>query len=106
MQPNETKLYREQDRGARAEEALRNSILLESFDVLRKNYLTAFMASAQGEEEQRENLWRALQILDDVENHIKKVARDGRVARKQIEDLANKLTAQDRNYRLYAGKPR
>lgn len=92
MPVNETKLYQEQERGARAEEALRNVILVESFDILRKNYLAAFMASERGEEEQRENLWRALQILDDVENHIKKVARDGRVARKQINDLANKFT--------------
>jgi hypothetical protein len=92
MQPNETKLYREQDRGARAEEALRNSILIESFDVLRKSYITAFTLTEEGDDEKRANLWRAYQILIDVENHIKKVARDGRVARKQIEALAQKFT--------------
>jgi hypothetical protein len=91
MQPDEHKLLREQERGRRAEEALQNEILQETFDALRKNYLTAWTVTDVADSEGRENLWRCIQILTDVENHIRTVARNGRIARTELEQIARKF---------------
>jgi len=86
---DEGKLNADAVRGSRAEELLKDELLQESFETLRKSYTSAWATSAPHERESREYFWRALQVLTDVENQIKKVARDGRVAKKELEDLAN-----------------
>jgi len=84
---DEAKLQREASRGSRAESLIRHDLFKESFDVLRTKYIDAWTLTEPAEVEARENFWRAIQVLADVENHIKKVAQTGRLAKKQLDDL-------------------
>ena len=84
---DEGKLQREASRGSQAEGLIKHALFRESFDVLRQKYIDAWTITEPAEVDARENFWRAIQVLADVENHIKKVAQTGRVAKKQLDDL-------------------
>lgn len=85
---DEDKLNRASVRGTLAEALLQNELLKGSFVGLRKTYTEAWAQTQPDEMNAREYYWRAIQVLDDVENHLKKIARDGRVAKQDIEALA------------------
>lgn len=96
MPPDEFKLLTAQERGRLAEEALQNPVLQETFSILRRSYMAAWTITLASDVEARENLWRCVQILDDVENQIKKVARNGRIARTELEQIAKKKADDQR----------
>ena len=85
---DELKLNRAKERGAQAEALLRNEMLGEAFKTLEGQYITAWGATHAHEVETRENLWRATQILGDVRRHLIKVVNDGKLANKELSDLA------------------
>ena len=85
---DEGKLNEAAVRGARAEELLQNELLKESFLVLREKYTESWTRSEPHERELREYLWKSLQVLTDVENHITKIANNGRMAKHELELMA------------------
>lgn len=84
---DEGKLHREASRGSKAEGLINHELFKESFDALRAKYIEAWTITEPAETNAREKLWLAVQVLADVENHIKKVAQSGRLAKKQLDEL-------------------
>jgi len=85
---DESKLNKAKERGAQAEALLRNELLTEAFKTLEGEYIAAWGSTHPNEAETRENLWRATQILGDVRRHLIKVANDGKLAQRELADLA------------------
>jgi hypothetical protein len=85
---DEFKLNKAKERGAQAEALLRNELLTEAFKQLEARYIAAWGSTHPHETETRENLWRATQILGDVRRHLIRVAADGKLANKELSDLA------------------
>ncbi len=85
---DESKLNKAKERGAQAEALLRNELLTEAFKTLEGEYIAAWGSTHPHEAETRENLWRATQILGDVRRHLIKVANDGKLAQRELADLA------------------
>lgn len=83
---DEIKLTQQQGKGQRAEELLRNELLQETFKTLEADYTNSWKITPVNDTLARERLWTAVNILIEMQNHIKKVARDGKLASK---DLAN-----------------
>ena len=85
---DESKLNKAKERGAQAEALLRNELLTEAFKMLEGEYIAAWGSTHPHESEARENLWRATQILGDVRRHLIKVVNDGKLAQRELADLA------------------
>ena len=88
---SEDKLHSAIVKGAQAEALLRNDLLAETFKVLEADYIKAWSATDPSQAEARENFWRAVQILGDVRRHLLKVANNGKIAQRELTDLADRF---------------
>lgn len=85
---DETPLDADIRRGNDATLLLANPALIEAFDKLRADYLVAWEASPARDTDGRERLWQAYQIVGKVRTHLEHVASGGRLARKQVDEVA------------------
>jgi len=88
---NEDRLQGAIAKGAQAESLLRNELLTEAFKVLEADYIKAWSATDPSQADARENFWRAVQILADVRRHLLKLANNGKIAQRELADLADKF---------------
>ena len=72
-------------RGARAEALLKDDLLQEAFKVVHADYMAQWLKTEIKDTEIRERLWTAIRLLGQVELHLHKVFRDGKLA---TNDLA------------------
>lgn len=91
MPGDEHKLIKARERKAIAEQLLRNELLSEAFVELEKGYINAWGKSDPLQPEARENYYRAVQILGDVRRHLLNIVHNGKIAEKELADLANKF---------------
>jgi hypothetical protein len=66
-------------------------MMQDAFRQLEADYLKAWGATEAKDVEARENLWRATQILGDVRRHLLKTAQSGKLAERELNDLAEKF---------------
>lgn len=88
---DETKLLRDRGRGAQAEQLLNHELMVEAFKTLEADYIKAWGSTDPSQMAARENYWHAIQILGDVRRHLLKVATNGKLALKELDQLANKF---------------
>jgi phosphatidylserine/phosphatidylglycerophosphate/cardiolipin synthase-like enzyme len=86
----EDKLHRDKDRAARAEALLHSELLAEAFTMLDHEYIKAWRATHINDTNARERLHQAVQIVAKVKDHLTRVIADGRLAQRQLDDLAGK----------------
>jgi hypothetical protein len=87
---DEGKLHHDRDRAAKAEGLLRNELLAEAFAMLDHEYIKAWRATHINDTNARERLHQAVQIVAKVKDHLNRVVADGRLAQRQLDDLAAK----------------
>ena len=75
-------------RAARAQALIDDPLIIEAFDTITRAYLDAWNATTIDEQDKRERLWRAVKITGEVKKHLKTVISDGKLAQREIEDLA------------------
>jgi len=80
-------LEEEAKRGTMARTLLEHELFIETFSVLERRYYDIWRETDAADTEQRERLFRLSTALADVRGHIEKVAQDGDLATRQIEDL-------------------
>lgn len=82
-------------RAAQAEALMRNELFVDAFKVLEADYFKAWVGTTEVETQARENYWRAINMLGDVERHLKAVINDGKIAQAEINKLGgiNRLAA-------------
>lgn len=85
---DETKLHKETSRAARAQQLLDNELLQEAFTKLRASYLAQWEATTVEEQLLREKYWLAHRIVNVVESHFSKIVSNGKLAQKQLNDMA------------------
>ena len=83
---DEIELGKKQARGARAHDLLESPMLKEVFEYLETEYLKAWRNTRVMDTNSREKLWQAVQIVNLVQDQLKKYIVEGRIATK---DLAN-----------------
>ena len=86
---NEGKLREEMDRGSKAAELVKNPIFSEAFDALRSRYATQWADTPAGDRRERERLYVAINVLEDVYDHIVSCMQTGDMAGQEIDAAAH-----------------
>jgi hypothetical protein len=85
---SEDKLSRDIVRGAQAKALIDNELLAEAFARLDADYIAAWRATPARDTDARERLWQATQIVGLVRDHLAAVLSNGKLAQRQLDDLA------------------
>ncbi len=81
------KLNQEVSQANKAKQLFDNPLLKESFDKLRNLYTKNLLKHGATENETREKLWLAYQIVGKVEQNLIEMIDTGKLASKQLEDF-------------------
>ena len=77
-------------RSSQAKQILQNELFKESLETLKKIYSEALLdRTSVNENEAREKLWIAYQVLGKVEQHFKEILETGKLAEKQLSNFQN-----------------
>ena len=84
-------LNQELNQANKAKQLFENPLLKESFDKLRNLYSTSLLNTGANENETREKLWLAYQMVGKVEQNLLEMIDTGKLASKQLEDFRNQI---------------
>ena len=85
------KLHQEVSQSHKARQLLDNPLFKESLDKLKKLYAESLFNTGAKEQDTREKLWLAYNIVGKVEQHIQEISDTGKLAKKQLEDFSNSI---------------
>ena len=86
-----TDLLVEQDRGARAAGILREPLVIEAFEELRKTYVDGWSCSDPSDTDFREQCFHLLKALEAFEQHFQSVVETGKMASLQMGTTGRNL---------------
>lgn len=75
-------------RGSRAEGLLKDELLTEAFAELEASYIKAWRETGALDTAAREKFFIAVNVLGKVKEHLHSVVANGKLAQKQLEDMA------------------
>jgi hypothetical protein len=78
----------------KARQLLDNPLFKEALDELKKLYAESLFNTGAKEQDTREKLWLAYNVVGKVEQHIKEILDTGKLAKKQLEDFRNSIKNQ------------
>jgi hypothetical protein len=87
---DEHKLNRDVARRAQAEQLVANELLQDGFRLLEERYIEEWRVTQFRDTDARERLWQAVNVLRKVRDHLGKIIADGKLAQREIEQLAEK----------------
>jgi hypothetical protein len=85
------KLNQELSQANKAKQLFDNPLLQESFQKLRELYSNSLLNTGASENETREKLWLAYQMVGKVEQNLIEMIDTGKLASKQLEDFRNQI---------------
>ena len=85
------KLQQEVSQSNQAKQLLDIPLFKESLDKLKKLYAESLFNTGAKEQDTREKLWLAYNIVGKVEQHIQEISDTGKLAKKQLEDFRNSI---------------
>ncbi len=88
------KLNQELSQANKAKQLFDNPLLQESFQKLRELYSNSLLNTGASENETREKLWLAYQMVGKVEQNLIEMIDTGKLASKQLEDFRNQIKKQ------------
>ena len=74
-------------RSDKAKQILENPIFKESIEKLKNLYTQSLFNTGAKEQDTREKLWLAYNVVGKVEDHIKEILDTGKLASRQLEDF-------------------
>jgi predicted metal-dependent hydrolase len=77
-------------RQARAQALIGDELLQEAFGRLEDRYIEEWRVTQFRDTDARERLWQAVNVLAKVKDHLGKIVGDGKLAQREIEQLAQK----------------
>jgi len=84
---DEFKLRRQEERGARVGELLKNQYLVEAFQSLETELTEAWKKTGPNESQRREDAWRSLKLLDKLKSGLERQVTTGKTAGKQLLEI-------------------
>tara|TARA_A100000172_G_scaffold58816_2_gene38453 strand:- start:283 stop:540 length:258 start_codon:yes stop_codon:yes gene_type:complete len=76
----------------KAKQLFENPLFKESFDKLRKLYQDSLFNTGVKEQDTREKLWLAYNVVNKVEQHFIELLDTGKLATKQLEDFRKSIS--------------
>jgi|LakMenE01Jun11ns_1017448.scaffolds.fasta_scaffold9232179_2 hypothetical protein len=86
-------------RGAEAERLLNHELLKESFEKVATHITNAWATTSPLEVEAREKLYLKLQVLQEVREHLRIAAENGKFTKSRLEKLSE-FTSRVAGYRF------
>jgi hypothetical protein len=83
----EDKLRNATIRASRAQALIDDPLLKEAFETLDAAYIKAWRDSDARDDDGRQRLWQALQVLGKVRGHLASVVNNGKLAQAEIDKL-------------------
>lgn len=87
---DEITLTKQATEGKRAGTLLQDETLLNAFNQLEHDYVQGWRNTDARDTDARERLWQAVQIVGKVKQHLSTMAANGKVAQRQLDELAGK----------------
>jgi hypothetical protein len=87
---DEHKLNADVARRARAQALMADELLQEAFARLEDRYIEEWRVTPFRDTDARERLWQAVNVLRKVQDHLAKIVSDGKLAQREIDELAQK----------------
>lgn len=81
---DETRLAIDQSRALRAQALMDDELLVEAFATLEADYIAAWKLTPACDDDGRERLWQAVQIIARVKDHLGCVIENGKLANAQL----------------------
>jgi hypothetical protein len=78
------------ERGGRARALLDDELLRDAFKTLEDDYTAAWKTWPAADTAGRERLWQAVNVLGKVRDHLTRIVADGKLARRELNDLVHK----------------
>jgi hypothetical protein len=82
---------KEAARGRYAQEVLDNCIYKEAYVMLRAKLFEDFSKTKFRDSEERDEIWRKLQVVDYIENYMIKVMQSGKIAEETLLQKTKKV---------------
>jgi hypothetical protein len=95
QQEDQTKLQSEVNRSEKAKLVLQEPIFLEAIIELKKLYSQSLLNTGVNEQDAREKLWLAYQIVGKVEQHFIEIMETGKLAKRQLEDFRESIEKKE-----------
>ena len=70
-----------EERERKAQNLINDTLLNESFDVLRQDLMNRWTHSGSTDLEARESIWLAIRLLERIHGHIKSIVETGHMAK-------------------------
>ena len=83
---DEGRLREEMDRGSKAAEILRNPVFDETFSILQKRFIQAWLDTPVENVDDRERLYESVHVLQEVYDQIEDVMQTGAMASKELDE--------------------
>jgi hypothetical protein len=77
-------------RRARAEALLQNELLQEAFFKLEDRYIEEWRATGLRDSDARERLWKAVDVVRKVKDHLGTIVSDGKLAQRELDELTRR----------------
>ena len=84
---DEIKAQKAVARSAQAVSLMNSELLQEAFKVLEADYLEFWKASPVRDQDARERVWMAFQVIGKVKGHLQKVLDDGKLAKRDLDEF-------------------
>ena len=85
------KLQQEVSQSSKAKQLLDNPLFKDALDELKKLYAESLFNTGAKEQDTREKLWLAYNVVGKVEQHIREILDTGKLAKKQLEDFRTSI---------------
>jgi hypothetical protein len=95
QQEDQSKLQSEVNRSEKAKLVLQEPIFLEAIIELKKLYSQSLLNTGVNEQDAREKLWLAYQIVGKVEQHFIEIMETGKLAKRQLEDFRESIEKKE-----------
>ena len=95
QQEDQGKLQSEVNRSEKAKLVLQEPIFLEAIIELKKLYSQSLLNTGVDEQDAREKLWLAYQIVGKVEQHFIEIMETGKLAKRQLEDFRESIEKKE-----------
>jgi len=82
--------YIDARKGQDAKDLLENPILVEAFAVLEGEYLKAWRQSKPADQEERERLWLAVGILEEIKRHLRIADENCAMEKRDIDKISGR----------------
>jgi hypothetical protein len=87
---SESNPYLIAQRANEAKELLENPLLEEAFAQMESAYLADWRSSGLADLEERERVWLAIKVLEEVKRHLRVVIENGVIAKRDIDRIAGR----------------